>query len=217
MNINDIINNKDPNQPLVTNLFKRIQRDILSGKLEAGDKITEQKICDEYKVSRTPVREALRHLEAEGLTCNVPNRGSFVVGISNSDAEDMVSLRHLLEIQCVKWAIERIDEEELNLMKEIFDFMVYYTAKNDISRMLNINGAFHRTIYKASKNKMLSQNLTTYQTYLSYLKPPNVYAPNYLNQVLSEHRAIYEAFLAEDIEGGALAMDEHMRNSLLRK
>ena len=66
---------KTSNQPLSTNLYSELQEDILTGKLKAGEKLTEQKICDEYKVSRTPVREALRQLEMDGLIENIPNRG----------------------------------------------------------------------------------------------------------------------------------------------
>ena len=105
---------KTSNQPLSTNLYSELQEDILTGKLKTGEKLTEQKICDEYKVSRTPVREALRQLEMDGLIENIPNRGAFVLGLSDQDIEDMYVLRKAYEIQAVRWAIERITEEELN-------------------------------------------------------------------------------------------------------
>ena len=80
---------KTGNQPLSTNLYTELQEDVLTGKLKPGEKLTEQKICNEYKVSRTPVREALRQLEMDGLIENIPNRGAFVLGLSTQDLEDM--------------------------------------------------------------------------------------------------------------------------------
>ncbi len=208
---------KTGNQPLSTNLYTELQEDILTGKLKAGQKLTEQKICNEYNVSRTPVREALRQLEMDGLIENIPNRGAFVVGFTEQDIADIYDLRRSYEVLAVRWAIERITEEEFNELEETFEFMEFYTMKNDINKMLNINMAFHQIIYNATHNRMLKQLLSSYQVYLKYCNPSNYYAPNYLSDVLEEHRAIYEAFKARDAEAGALAMLVHMDNSKNRK
>ena len=128
---------KTGSQPLSTNLYTELQEDILTGKLRSGEKLTEQKICNEYKVSRTPVREALRQLETDGLIENIPNRGAFVIGFSKQDIEDMYELRKAYEIQAVRWAIERITDEERSELEETFEFMEFYTMKNDINKMLN--------------------------------------------------------------------------------
>lgn len=205
------------NQPLSTNLYNELQEDILTGRLEAGQKLTEQKICDEYKVSRTPVREALRQLEMDGLIENIPNRGAFVLGLSDQDISDMYDLRKSYEVLAVRWAIDRITEEELAELEETFEFMEFYTMKNDINKMLNINTAFHQIIYNATHNRMLKQHLSSYQVYLKYCNPSNYYAPNYLEEVLDEHKAIFEAFKAKDAEAGARAMEIHMDNSRGRK
>ncbi len=209
--------NKTSNQPLSTNLFSKLQVDILSGKLRSGEKLTEKRICDEYKVSRTPVREALRQLEMDGLIENIPNRGAFVIGLSPQDIDDMYVLRKAYEVQAVRWAIDRITDEEMEVLEETFEFMEFYTMKNDINKMLNINTGFHQIIYNASHNRMLQQLLSSYQVYIKHCKKTNYYAPDYLKEVLEEHRAIFEAFKAKDKEGGALAMTIHMDNSMTRK
>ena len=208
---------KTGNQPLSTNLYTELQEDILTGKLKAGQKLTEQKICNEYNVSRTPVREALRQLEMDGLIENIPNRGAFVIGFTAQDIAAIYELRRSYEVLAVRWAIERITEAEFNELEETFEFMEFYTMKNDINKMLNINMAFHQIIYNATHNRMLKQLLSSYQVYLKYCNPSNYYAPNYLADVLEEHRAIYEAFKARDAEAGALAMLMHMDNSKNRK
>jgi DNA-binding GntR family transcriptional regulator len=208
---------KASNLPLSSDLFTKLQEDILSGRLASGDKLTEMRICNEYGVSRTPVREALRQLEMDGLIETIPNRGAFVIGLSEQDILDLYILRTSAEIQAARWAITRITEEEMDELTETFEFMEFYTMKNDIQKMLNINMAFHQIIYNATHNRLLKQQLTSYQMYLKHCDPSNYYAPNYLRDVLMEHRAIFDAFVARDVEAGALAMKRHMENSSMRK
>jgi len=205
------------NVPISSNLYSQLQRDILTGKLKNGQKLTEQVICEEYNVSRTPVREALRQLESEGLVENILNRGSFVVGLSKQDFEDMFELRKIYEIQAVKWAIERITEEEMDALDETFEFMEFYTLRNDIDKMLTINEGFHQIIYEASHNRMLQQFLSSYQTYLKYLRKDEEYPDDYLATVLEEHRQIFKAFIEKDVEAGAEAMERHIGNSKKRR
>ncbi len=204
-------------QPLSSDLFSELQEDILTGKLKDGSKLTESRICSQYGVSRTPVREALRQLEADGLIETIPNRGAFVTGLSPQDIRDINVMQKSAEIQAVQWAIQRITKEEMEELNETFEFMEFYTMKNDIPKMLNINMAFHQIIYHATHSRMLIQQLSTYQLYLQYCDPSNYYAPNYLSDVLGEHRSIYGAFLKHDPEEGAEAMERHMRNSERRK
>ncbi|HZK87851.1 MAG TPA: GntR family transcriptional regulator [Anaerovoracaceae bacterium] len=203
--------------PLAENLYTQIQMDIIKGILPAGKKLTEQSLCEQYKVSRTPVREALRQLEIEGLVENIPNRGSFVVGFTSQDIKDIYELRKTYEIQAVKWAIERINEDELDELGEIFEFMEFYTKKHDIDKMLNINSNFHQLIYSSSRNKMLRQVLSSYQMYIKYSRDISSYGKDYLETVLEEHRAIYDAFLQKNETLAVKAMLIHMENSYLRQ
>lgn len=156
------------NTPISSVLFSQLQKDILTGKLKAGQKLTEQELCKEYKVSRTPIREALRQLETDGLVENILNRGAFVIGMSDQDYEDMFDLRKIYEMQAVRWAIMRITEEEMDRLEETFEFMEFYTLRNDIDKMLTINTGFHQVIYDASHNRMLKKLLSSYQGYLKY-------------------------------------------------
>ncbi|MFV0517640.1 MAG: GntR family transcriptional regulator [Aminipila sp.] len=209
-------NAKSQNLPISNNLFSELQKDILLGKMRSGEKLTEQSICDKYKVSRTPVREALRQLEMEGLIETIPNRGAFVIGFSAQDMIDMYELRKSYEVQAVKWAIERITDEEMEDLEETFEFMEFYTQKNDIDKMLNINTGFHQLIYNASHNRMLQQVLSSYQIYIKHSRKPGPYPDNYLADVLEEHRAIFEAFKNKDTVAGILAMQNHMDKSMNR-
>lgn len=205
------------NAPLYNSLLGKLQKDILTGKLKPGEKLTEQNLCKAYGVSRTPVREALRQLETDGLVENILNRGAFVIGMTDQDYEDMFELRKAYEIQAVKWAIERITEEEMDKLEETFEFMEFYTLRNDIEKMLTINNGFHQVIYEASHNRMLQKMLSSYQTFLKYKGMDSVYDDNYLSIVLEEHRAIFKAFKEKDVKVGALAMEVHINRAKERR
>ena len=209
----DLTGVKTTAAPLSTDLFFRIKEDILSGKLKENQKLTEQAVCDQYTVSRTPVREALLQLEMEGLVENIPNRGAYVLGLTGQDIEDMYTLRKIYEIQAVRWAISRITEKEMDELEETFEFMEFYTMKNDMNKMLNININFHQVIYRASHNRMLRQLLSSYQVYIKHHKKPQKDTEKYLTEVLEEHRQIFKAFKDGDVDSGVRAMEMHMDNS----
>ena len=205
------------NAPISSSLLAKLQKDILNGRFSPGEKLTEQALCKEYGVSRTPIREALRQLEENGLVENRLNRGAFVVGMSHQDYEDMFELRKAYEVQAVKWAIERITEEEMEKLEETFEFMEFYTMRKDIDKMLVINAGFHQVIYEASHNRMLQKMLSSYQTFLKYKDVGSVYESNYLATVLEEHRSIFKAFIDKDVQAGAEAMEKHIDNAKRRR
>lgn len=205
--------NETNSAPASAGVLARLQEDILTGQMMPGDKIIEQRLCERYGASRTPVREALRQLELDGLVEYILNRGYFVIGMSEQDFEDMFDLRKDYEIQAVEWAIERITEEEMESLEETFEFMEFYSMRNDIEKMQVINAGFHQIIYEACKNRMLQKLLTSFQTYLKYKSPEVAQEENYLSTVLEEHRAIFKAFMDKDPREGGRAMEIHVNRA----
>ncbi len=203
-------------QSLPQDLFEQLRDDILKGNIKHGQKLTEQNICAEYKVSRTPVREAFQKLELDGLIEIIPNRGAFVIGLTQQDIEDMYTLRQAYEAIAVRWAIERMSDVQLAQLQEIYEFMEFYTMKQDPEKMLMMNTNFHKLIYDMTGNRMLKHILASYQVYTKNTKLSSEYIREYLDQVLSEHSAIYEAFMARDIEAATKAAIAHMQNSKKR-
>ena len=208
--------NQNLSMLLSKDLLSALRCDILKGKYARGFKLTEQRLCSDYKVSRTPVREAIYKLEAEGLIETVPNKGAFVIGVSGQDIRDMFALRKLNEVQAVKWAIERITDDELDTLEETFEFMKFYTQKNDVEKMFNINMNFHQIIYIASHNTILRNILSSYQLYLKFTNQEFSGSDSRLAALLSEHQEIFNAFKTKDIDAGADAMSKHLDNSLKR-
>ena len=125
----DIIQADKSGQPLSAGLYSELQTGILSGVIPDGSKLTEQAVCKKYNVSRTPVREAFRQLEADGLIENIPNRGAFVTGLTKRDISDLFDLRGLFEVQAVEWAIRRMTSEDIDQLAETVDCCSYYVAR----------------------------------------------------------------------------------------
>ena len=212
-----MLSNPEVLGPLLSDdLFSELRKAILMGKYARGHKLTEQIICKEYDVSRTPVREALRRLETEGLIETVPNKGAFVLGFSLQDMRDMFELRKPYEIQAVKWAIERITDDEFDAFEETLDFMEFYTHKNDFEKMLAINMNFHQRIYTASHNRILKNILSSYQLYTRAMVDKIVFSDDYLPSLLEEHRLVFNAFKIRDVVSGVAAIENHMNNSIRR-
>ena len=213
----DIKNGSRSAQPLSAGLYTELQKDILSGALPDKSKLTEQAVCKRYNVSRTPVREALRQLEADGLIENIPNRGAYVTGLSKRDISDLFDLRALFEVQAVEWAIKRMGSEDIDSLAEVMEFMEFYTLKEDASKVLSFNSRFHSLIYEGTGNRKLQRSLEVYQTYLKYSAPHRSYTESDLKTILEEHRAIYEAFESRNAAAGRKAMEYHMEQSKLRR
>ena len=126
-------------------------------------------------------------------------------------------MRRAYEMQAVKWAIERITDEEMDKLEETFEFMEFYTMRKDVEKMLVINSGFHQVIYEASHNRMLRKQLSSYQNYLKYVGRDVVFEDDYLPTVLEEHRMIFKAFVDKDIKAGVEAMERHINRSRERR
>ena len=108
-----------------------VRERILKGEYEIGEKIKENQIASELKVSRTPIREAFKLLENEGLIDYIPNRGCFAKGFTKQDVDDIYAVREALEELAVRWAVERITPEEITALEEQVDLMEFYSRKKD--------------------------------------------------------------------------------------
>ncbi|MDR2356119.1 MAG: GntR family transcriptional regulator [Clostridiales Family XIII bacterium] len=201
---------------LSQDIFSKLREDILTERLKPGEKLTEQRVCETYNVSRTPVREALKQLAAEGLLVTPPNRGAFVSGLSRGDMEDIFILREIYELQAVRWAIARITDGGLAELDEIWEFMEFYTKRRDTKKMTEINTNFHQLIYAASECRMLRHILSSYQIYIRYSRQTKPYSEAELPAIFAEHKRIFDAFHAADAEAGVRAMRAHIAGSRAR-
>ncbi len=209
--------NREKNKgPLWATLYEELRRDILSQKLIEGSKLSEAYVCRKYNVSRTPVREALFQLEAEGLVRIIPNRGAFVSGLSDRDISDIYDLRCLFETQAAEWAIVRMSGEEIDKLHETLDFMELYTLRGDSERISEFNTVFHDIIYEGCGNRFLRNTLLTYRTYIRNALPTMFHSSEQLKDILKEHKAIYLAFETRNTKIGHRMMEDHLQKSKAR-
>ncbi|GAB1475923.1 GntR family transcriptional regulator [Bacillota bacterium] len=189
---------------------------ILKGKYEIGERLKENRIADELKVSRTPVREAFRQLEKEGLIKTIPNRGSFTFGLTRRDIQDIYTVRAVVEALAVEWAADRISDQELRKLEDAFERMEFYTLKKDSEKVLENNKIFHEIIYDASESRFLAQILKSYQEYVENTRKATVYYSDNLPSILDEHRGILEAIRQKDKAMAVERITAHLNNSKSR-
>lgn len=136
-------------------VFHKLREDILSGKYQEHEELKEVAIGEEMGVSRTPVREAFRQLELEGLIQIIPNKGAYVTGITQKDVKDIYMIRSLLEGLCARWATEHITKEQMEEMEENVYLSKFHAQKGHLEQLAELDNRFHDILYEACDSKML--------------------------------------------------------------
>lgn len=194
-------------------VFTKIREDILNGRYKTHEELKEIKIGKELGVSRTPVREALRQLELEGLVQIIPNRGAFVVGISAKDVRDIYMIRALLEGLCARWATANISHEQLEAMEENVYLSEFHAAKGHLDQLAELDNQFHHILYEAGGSKMLEHLLNDYHQYVYRIRRKTLSTLERGTASNKEHRAIMEAIRAGNADLAERLADEHMHNA----
>lgn len=195
-------------------IFEKIRQDILDGRYKKGDSLVEQKLAEEFGVSRTPVREAMRQLELDGLVESIPNRGVFVNGITHEDMEDIYQIRKRIEGLAALWAAKRMTEEEMKELQNTYDLMEFYTLKGNLDEVAKLNTCFHEIIFKAAKSKFLKKTLVNFQAYIQWARHASIKVEGRAEVALKEHKAIVEAFCQRDEKAAEKHIMEHVGNSI---
>lgn len=194
-------------------VFKHIKAQIINGHYKVGDGLIESKMAEELGVSRTPIREAIRLLELEGLVETIPNKGAIVLGISPKDVQDIYSIRCLVEGLAARWAAERISDLEKKEMQKIIDLMDFYAQKGDTDELAELDNRFHQIIYEASGSKILNITLGNLHQYVQLARLESLKRPNRLDRTIAEHHEILNAFLESDPEKAEKAVTSHVQNA----
>ena len=194
-------------------VFTKIRDDILNGVYKEHEELKEARIGKELGVSRTPVREALRQLELEGLVQIIPNRGAFVTGISAKDVRDIYMIRSRLEGLCARWACEHITREQLEAMEENVYLAEFHAGKGHMEQMAELDNQFHHTLYRACDSNMLEHLLNDYHEYLLRVRKKALSSIDRGTASNKEHRSIMEAIRAGNADLAERLASEHMKNA----
>lgn len=201
--------------PLRDVVFHTLRQAILKGELQPGERLMEMKLAETLGVSRTPIREAIRKLELEGLVVMIPRKGAAVANITEKDTKDVLEVRRTLEMFAVEVACERITSEQLEALKEAAKAFEASKGSMDFIRIAETDMKFHEIIYEATQNERLMQMLNNlrenmYRYRIEYLKDPNYY-----DSLVREHREILNAIETGDKEHARMCMRAHIDNQQL--
>lgn len=195
-------------------VFDKIRSDILNGKYKRGEELVESSIGKELGISRTPVREAIRQLELEGLVQLVPNKGAFVTGISEKDVRDIYLIRARLEGLAARMAAKNITPELLDAMEETVVLSEYHAKKEHYEQVCEMDSKFHKLLYKASGSRILEHTLTDFHQYVQRVRMASIMKKRRMEKSNDEHDAILTAIREHDEEKAESVATCHISNTV---
>lgn len=199
---------------LQARVFNRIREDILNGIYKENDELKEMTIGAELGVSRTPVREALRQLELEGLIKIIPNKGAYVIGISSKDLKDIYEMRARLEGLCARWATRNATKEDIARLDEISDLTEFHFEKKKFDKVLELDNEFHEMLYQMADSKMLYRTLSDFHHYLEIIRKKTLSSEERVSHSIKEHRDIIGSIKEGDEELAEQLAILHMKKTI---
>lgn len=210
----DLTLNMNAYLPLRDVVFHTLREAILKGELKPGERLMELQLAAKLGVSRTPIREAIRMLEQEGLAVTIPRKGAEVAKMTEKDMEDVLQIRDALDELAASIACEQITKEELDDLKNTMHAFEESTQTGDLKRIAEADVRFHDIIYKATGNPKLENMLSNlreqmYRYRVEYLKDEKNYPV-----LVREHSEIVEGLLKKDKHKVTEAMHKHVKNQV---
>lgn len=198
--------------PLRDVVFNTLRQAILKGELKPGERLMEIALAERLGVSRTPIREAMRKLELEGLVVMIPRRGAQVANITEKDLNDVLEVRIALENVAIEKACKRMSEEQMGQLMFAAKEFERTTTEGNLVKLAEADVAFHEIIYKASDNVRLIQVLNNlreqiYRYRVEYLKDEET-----RNLLVKEHEELTSAIRSRDIQRAQEISFQHLEN-----
>lgn len=194
-------------------LFKHLRHLIISGRFETGTKLVEEELAEQFKVSRTPVREAIRKLEIEGLVQYQPRRGVIVTGFSAEDIGEIYATREVLEGLAARLAAEHATDAELEELGRRLAQMNQASAAGDFDRAAAIHTRFNDLLYRIGRNRRLLAMLTQFSEYIEHGKLVSLTRHGRPEEIRVEHEAMFKAVQARDPDAAERAARLHVSNA----
>ncbi len=197
---------------LADQIFERLETDILIGKYAQGDVLTENQLSENLGVSRTPIREALRRLQQEKLVAD-SSRGMVVLGISLDDIKDIYAIRIPIEKMALERFISTLTDEKLRKLKDIIDVQEFYGNRKDAEHITYQDNEFHETIYENCGSVIIGETLINLHRKVVKYRKASIENSGRAEKSIGEHKAIYEAIAAKDVESAVKLLIEHIKNA----
>lgn len=199
-------------KPLREVIFNTLREAIIVGELKPGERLMEVQLAEKMGVSRTPVREAIRKLELEGLVEMLPRKGAHVADLSAKDIMDVLEVRSTLDGLASMLSASRITEEELRELKNVQSQFVNYVEKGSLQGSIKKDVEFHDIIYRSSRNDKLIQIANNLREQIQRFRV--IYLKDYSStrELVKEHSEILEFISARDPEGARKSAQKHIEN-----
>lgn len=204
--------NMDAFLPLRDVVFNTLREAILKGELKPGERLMELQLASKLGVSRTPIREAIRMLEQEGLAVTVPRKGAEVAGMTEKDMEDVLVIRAALDQLAVQLACDEITEEQIAELCQAQEQFERSSKSGDVKAIAQADVEFHDAIYRATDNAKLTNMLNNlreqvYRYRVEYLKDEKGYPA-----LIQEHQQIVDGLANRDKKHVSEVMKIHVDN-----
>lgn len=196
-------------------VYDRLCDEIRSGVLRPGARLLETEIAARLEVSRTPVREAIRRLEADGLVGHEPRTGAMVRKLDYPEIMELYEMRTVLEGTAARLAARAASEMELEELRAINTEMA--TQAKDGARLVRLNRQFHARLMDAARNRFLLKSAETVEKTLLILGPSSMELPERVREAVTEHDAVLDALAARDGIAAEAAMRSHMEKAQLTR
>ncbi|WP_347548589.1 GntR family transcriptional regulator [Pseudalkalibacillus hwajinpoensis] len=197
--------------------YEKVKRAIMLRRLLPGQRVTEEWVSQEMKMSRTPIRAAFKRMGNEGLLEIIPHRGAFVYNPSDKELADVFHLRVVLECYAARLAVPTVTPENAHEMERLLDDERKAYQEKDFEEFMRVNGLIHAYPAKLSRNKFLLQQIETLNQWSDcYLILKDEFYTIPMEEVKSipEHLSILNAFRSGDIEGMTRAIEAHLLSTL---
>lgn len=194
-------------------VYEALREDILNNKYRPGQRLSEEHIARQYEVSRTPVREALKRLHAEGLVEITPHRGAVVRDPSGEELAELCTVRDVLEGLAGRLAARSISKVELYTLEQLLADMRRAVDESRIDELVELNNQFHETIWIATRNRFLAQQLRQLRQIISRMQASTLTFPGRKEEAHQEHEALYRAIAAGDPDEAERLAQEHFRHA----
>jgi len=194
-------------------VFNELERQIINGILTPGTSLTENRLCEQFSVSRTPIREALRMLEQKGLVQITPNKGAVVLGISEKDLTDIYTIRMYVEGLASRWAASKITDEQLEKLTEVVELQEFYQNRASSEQINDLDTRFHELIYEYSDSRTLQHTLSNLHHMIQHYRQRSFSSDGRAPKAIKEHRDILNALIAHDADLAEKLTVEHIANA----
>lgn len=187
-----------------------LEDDIVTGRLNAGDKLDEQQLASRFRVSRTPVREAIRHLEAQGVVQVRPRMGAIVASFTIPQILEMFEVMAQLESLCARLAARRMNAQEKESLQQYHEICGEAARAGEFNDYYHKNVTFHEAIYAGAHNGYLQEQTLRLRSLLAAYRRYQLSFKGRIAASYVEHGAIVQAIMDSDDEAASRHMHEHV-------